>query len=69
MSLQLMWMVVQDIGDLNVSYVVWDNEMNPLLVRKTKNQHYGFKYFKYKNQSLSKCVVIQQMTLLIMDEK
>jgi hypothetical protein len=69
MSLQLMWMVVRDIGDLNVPYVMWDNEMNQLLIRKTKNQHCGFKYFKYINQSLSKCMVIRQMSILIMDEK
>jgi hypothetical protein len=64
-----MWMVVHAIGDLNVPYVVWDNEINQLLIRKTKKQHCVFKYFKYINQSLSKCMVIQQMTILIMDEK
>jgi hypothetical protein len=64
-----MWMVVHDIGDLNVPHVVWDNEMSQLLIGKTKNQHCDFKYFKYINQSLSKCVVIQQMTIFIMDEK
>jgi hypothetical protein len=64
-----MWMVVHNIGDLNVPYVVWDNEMNQLLIGKTKNQHCDFKYFKYINQSLFKCVVIQQMSILIMDEK
>jgi hypothetical protein len=60
-----MWMVVHDIGDLNGPYAVWDNEMNQLLIRKIKNQHCGFKYFKYINKSLFKCVVIRQ----IMDEK
>jgi hypothetical protein len=69
MSLQLMWMVVHDIGELNLPYVVWNNEMKQLLIRKTKNQHCGFKYFKYINQSLSKCVAIRQMTILIIDEK